>query len=290
MKSSLFLVAASAAVAVAGPLKARALETVVSTIHCTKTVTVGDPGPTQPPIFLENKVVVSTSLDALDRQQGGANQNHYPQPVPQPQPQPDPQPRPEPQPQPDPQPQPKPVPQPQPKPVPQPQPQPEPVPVPQPESDPNPPVGDANSYQNQMLRIHNEKRALHRNTPPMKSDPKLAQGAYKVAQSCVMEHNIKRDVDGGGYGQNLAAATTTLEVDRISGADKPTEFGVTAVKECCLGRVGITWLRLYDMPSRHDLSPGINLHRLSLPEAWQRSHKDGRERFTAHHSKLRPAL
>ncbi|KAI9779874.1 MAG: hypothetical protein M1816_003321 [Peltula sp. TS41687] len=59
-----------------------------------------------------------------------------------------------------------------------------------------------NEYQQTCLDHHNQHRANH-SAPLMAWDPGLEQSARVVAQTCVFRQ--KMDVDGGGYGQNIAA-------------------------------------------------------------------------------------
>ncbi|KAI9777286.1 MAG: hypothetical protein M1816_004811 [Peltula sp. TS41687] len=59
-----------------------------------------------------------------------------------------------------------------------------------------------NEYQQTCLDHHNQHRANH-SAPLMAWDPGLEQSARVVARTCVFRH--KMDVDGGGYGQNIAA-------------------------------------------------------------------------------------
>ncbi|KAI9780280.1 MAG: hypothetical protein M1816_003122 [Peltula sp. TS41687] len=77
---------------------------------------------------------------------------------------------------------------------------PEPAPTPKQNQDPVPFTG--NDYQSACLNHHNQHRANH-SAPAMSWDSDLEASARIVAQTCQFKH--KMDVNGGGYGQNIAA-------------------------------------------------------------------------------------
>jgi uncharacterized protein YkwD len=60
----------------------------------------------------------------------------------------------------------------------------------------------SNSYSQIVVDQHNVHRANH-SSPAMTWSQSLADTALKIAQTCVYGHSM--NVDGGGYGQNIAA-------------------------------------------------------------------------------------
>ncbi|KXT17446.1 hypothetical protein AC579_5695 [Pseudocercospora musae] len=64
-------------------------------------------------------------------------------------------------------------------------------------------------YSNLVIVHHNIHRSNH-SASPLDYDEGLASTAAKIAATCKFEHQM--DVDGGGYGQNLAAGTTEDEI------------------------------------------------------------------------------
>ncbi|CAK1361800.1 hypothetical protein CB0940_02871 [Cercospora beticola] len=79
-------------------------------------------------------------------------------------------------------------------------------PAPKPETPapaPSTPSGPASgSYADICLHHHNIHRANH-SAPALVWSDELAATAKKIADTCVYEHNT--EMDGGGYGQNIAA-------------------------------------------------------------------------------------
>jgi uncharacterized protein YkwD len=72
-----------------------------------------------------------------------------------------------------------------------------------------PPPG---GYAAKVIRHHNVHRSNH-SVPDVQWDQGLADTAMKIAQTCVYAHNT--DMDGGGYGQNIAAG---IPADNITAA------------------------------------------------------------------------
>jgi uncharacterized protein YkwD len=67
----------------------------------------------------------------------------------------------------------------------------------------------SNDYQNAVIYNHNVHRANH-SAPAMAWSPSLAATALKIAQTCVYAHSTA--VDGGGYGQNIAAGRPVNDI------------------------------------------------------------------------------
>ncbi|CAG2108950.1 unnamed protein product, partial [Medioppia subpectinata] len=64
-------------------------------------------------------------------------------------------------------------------------------------------------YTNKCLALHNQYRALHRNTPPMKANMTLMKSAKHYANHCAAQNKIKHSYGlglGWKYGENLWAA------------------------------------------------------------------------------------
>lgn len=77
----------------------------------------------------------------------------------------------------------------------------------------NPPsTGTATTYQQAVVNHHNYHRANHSSSDLVWSAA-LAQTAKKIADTCVYAHSM--DVDGGNYGQNIAAGVEAKYVSRI---------------------------------------------------------------------------
>lgn len=72
------------------------------------------------------------------------------------------------------------------------------------------PVGKATTYQQRVIAHHNVHRANH-SAPALQWDADLANTAATIAATCVYAHSM--DVNGGGYGQNIAAG---VEANNIS--------------------------------------------------------------------------
>ncbi|KID87674.1 putative effector 14 [Metarhizium guizhouense ARSEF 977] len=217
MKSSLLAVAACAVLAAAGPLKKRAMTTEWVTEFVTVTVTADDSEPTPeiPAVFVETEVVTLTpsappevkptpvfpDFPSVEIKPSTSIFSPPPKPT---------------------------VIQPKPE-VSTPAAPPPPAttsaaPPPPPATTsaappPSPSSGNSGSYADKMVQIHNECRSKH-SSPDLKWDQNLAISAEKIAKSCKFAHQM--DVDGGGYGQNIAAASS----DKNS---NPTDFGVNAV-------------------------------------------------------------
>ncbi|KAF2801373.1 PR-1-like protein [Mytilinidion resinicola] len=68
------------------------------------------------------------------------------------------------------------------------------------------------TYQAKVLDAHNCHRA-NNSAPAVSWDDALAATAQKIAETCIYAHSM--DVDGGGYGQNIAAGTEAARVDWI---------------------------------------------------------------------------
>ncbi|EFY87326.1 hypothetical protein J3459_010582 [Metarhizium acridum] len=233
MKSSLFAVAASAVLATAGPLKMRAMTTEWVTEYVTVTVTADDsePTPANPAVFVETEVVtltpsappkikptpISPDFPSVEVKSSTSVSSQPPKPT---------------------------VIQPKPE-IPTTSAAPPPSPAttsaaPPPSTtsaapSPSPSSGNSGSYADKMVQIHNECRSKH-SSPDLKWDQGLADSATKVANTCIFKHQM--DVDGGGYGQNLAAASTN--------GDSQTDFGVKAVGDMWYnGEVG-NYQNLYE--------------------------------------------
>lgn len=69
-----------------------------------------------------------------------------------------------------------------------------------------------NSYAQMVVDHHNLHRANH-SVPDLQWDESLASCAATIAASCVYAHNV--DVDGGGYGQNIAAGVPGNNVSAV---------------------------------------------------------------------------
>ncbi|PHH84359.1 hypothetical protein CDD83_2066 [Cordyceps sp. RAO-2017] len=127
-----------------------------------------------------------------------------------------------------------PAPTPEPK---QPEPEPEPVEQPPPSEAPShsrpapkekpnrgsyppPPSGDDgghDDYAKTMLKGHNDARSQHK-ASPLKWSPGLAKTAQESAEQCISNHdNHDKEVDGKGFGQNLAWNwdSSLSEADRV---------------------------------------------------------------------------
>lgn len=189
MKASLFLGVASAAMALAGPINRRALETEWVVEIVTVTVTAGQesaagvfiekpthhrPGPTRvrPISVRPTSVFVPKPTTTVI----------IPPPVETSQ---------------------EPVPEPEPEPTTS-EAAPEPAPTtsePAPEPTPDEPSG-LGEYEDLMLHHHNIHRANH-SAPALSWDATLATYASNTAKGCVFEHDM--DQGSGGYGQNLAS-------------------------------------------------------------------------------------
>jgi uncharacterized protein YkwD len=220
MKSSIFLAATGAMLAMAGPvdLRKRAMATEWEIEVVTVTVTAG-----------------SVPSGAVFLESSQQEPEPQPEPEPTPEPNPEPAPAPEPEPQPEPAPAPEPVPEPQPiveapkikkpEPVPQPKPkpQPKPEPVPEPETTtlvqkpkPTEDAGAGNGgqvdvsgdFKSTVLKHHNLHRMNH-SAPALQWDDQLAGWAKQLADTCVFEH----DTSMGTMGQNLASWGSTTDID-----------------------------------------------------------------------------
>jgi uncharacterized protein YkwD len=164
MKSSLFLLAAGAALALAGPLKERKIEYVYDVVYVTKTVTDGAV-PTKG-IFYHNQHKPKTSTSSTS---STTSTTTTPPPAPE-----------------TPAPTPSPEPAPQPEPVPVPVPSPEPAPAPAP-AVPAAPSGD--DFVTAALYAHNIHRANH-SAPAMEWSAEHAGYAAQVAASCHFAHDL----------------------------------------------------------------------------------------------------
>lgn len=72
------------------------------------------------------------------------------------------------------------------------------------------PVG--NDYVSQALAAHNNARAAHQ-APALSWDGGLAATAAQIAGSCVFAHSM--NVNGGGYGQNIALGLPASQIYNI---------------------------------------------------------------------------
>lgn len=70
----------------------------------------------------------------------------------------------------------------------------------------------ASGYQGLVMHHHNIHRANH-SASNLEWDAGLASTAQKIANLCVYAHNT--DMDGGGYGQNIAAGVDNSGIDRV---------------------------------------------------------------------------
>ncbi|KAK3053216.1 hypothetical protein LTR09_005842 [Extremus antarcticus] len=77
---------------------------------------------------------------------------------------------------------------------------------------PNPPKPGTFNYKNTVLHHHNIHRANH-SAPALTWSADLASTAAKIASSCIYGHNTA--VDGGGYGQNIAAGTPPNHISDV---------------------------------------------------------------------------
>jgi uncharacterized protein YkwD len=74
------------------------------------------------------------------------------------------------------------------------------------------PAGKATTYQQRVVDHHNVHRANH-SAPALQWDSQLASTAAKIAATCVYAHSM--DVDGGNYGQNIAAGVEANNVSAV---------------------------------------------------------------------------
>ena len=182
MKASLFLGVASAAMALAGPIRMpldkRALETEWVVEMVTVTVTAGKENAG---VFIEKPTSTIRKTEPIVVEPTSTS---VPAPPPAPEPTtsssapPPPPPAPEPTTT-------KIEPQPEPEPEPEPQPEPEPEPTPEQPTTPGP---DAD-YKDTMLYHHDIHRANH-SAPALKWDDTLAGYALNTAKGCVFEHDM----------------------------------------------------------------------------------------------------
>jgi uncharacterized protein YkwD len=165
MKSSLFLVAASALLASAGPMRKRAMVTDWVTQVVTVTVTEGLPAPT-PAVFVETKKIIHTPRPSpVTTIKAKPNTSSTPPPPP---------------------------------PAPKPTPPTTVVVQPKPTSTsvapvntpaPAPPASKLGDYASTMVQSHNTCRAKH-SAPAVEWDAELAQYALNTANTCVFAHDM----------------------------------------------------------------------------------------------------
>ncbi|KAF2216257.1 hypothetical protein CERZMDRAFT_116355 [Cercospora zeae-maydis SCOH1-5] len=93
---------------------------------------------------------------------------------------------------------------------PSPPPAPAPAPAPSPSSAPSGPA--SGSYADVCLYHHNLHRQNH-SAPALVWDDGLAATAQKIADTCVYAHNV--EMDGGGYGQNIAAGVPGNNISAV---------------------------------------------------------------------------
>lgn len=108
--------------------------------------------------------------------------------------------------------------------VPQPSAAPEKAPAPATSPAPAPPAPPApaapvqvpasNAYSDVVLYNHNVHRSNH-SAPALSWSDSLAATALKIAKSCDYNHNIA--MDGGGYGQNIAAGAPVNSINTVIG-------------------------------------------------------------------------
>jgi len=89
--------------------------------------------------------------------------------------------------------------------------------TPEPSSQPPAPTKPApapvlDSYSSKVVFHHNIHRLNH-TSPELSWDQGLADTAQKIASSCYYAHNT--DMDGGGYGQNIAAGTKPEDIAQV---------------------------------------------------------------------------
>lgn len=72
--------------------------------------------------------------------------------------------------------------------------------------------GDNPSYADIVVMHHNIHRANH-SAPDLQWDEGLASTAQKIGETCMYEHNV--EMDGGGYGQNIAAGAPPENISSI---------------------------------------------------------------------------
>lgn len=190
MRSSALLAATLAVGAFCSPF-AKPFEVVdvqIVTVYKTLTVKGSRPAPTKAP----EPVVVAPKIDFEEKEPKVEFVPVYtPKPVikePEPEPKPVVKPAPEPE--------------PEPEPVYQPKAEPEPAPT-----SPEPSYGD--DYKGKCLKHHNMHRANH-SVNALEWDDGLAATAQKHASTCTGQHNT--EMDGGGYGQNIARGVAPEKV------------------------------------------------------------------------------
>ncbi|KAG5978307.1 hypothetical protein E4U55_006280 [Claviceps digitariae] len=87
-----------------------------------------------------------------------------------------------------------------------------PQPAPKPASQPAPATNNKlNAYQKAVIDHHTLHRQNHTIHVPLEWDDTLAQYAANTANTCVFEHDMKQGT--GNYGQNLASMGTTDDID-----------------------------------------------------------------------------
>lgn len=210
MKPSILLVSYGAALAAAGPLSKRVMETEVVVEWVTRTVTEDTFGPTT----LPGEVIPDLHNYKTSTR---TRQGHTKLPAIQPTAEPEPEPKPEPIPPlaptlapipepvttPEPVATPTPEPKPQPKPEPKPEPEtttaskPEPTPEPAPQSAPKTTAKSApqstpstgNAYSDAAIKEHNIHRAVH-SAPALTWNQDLADAAQQLADTCVFAHDV----------------------------------------------------------------------------------------------------
>jgi len=72
--------------------------------------------------------------------------------------------------------------------------------------------GVVSTYPDIVVKHHNIHRSNH-SAPDLTWSDSLAATAQKIADSCVYAHNV--DMDGGGYGQNIAAGVDANNISAI---------------------------------------------------------------------------
>ncbi|KAF2454494.1 CAP domain-containing protein [Lineolata rhizophorae] len=86
------------------------------------------------------------------------------------------------------------------------------TPEPEPAATETPSESDGDDYISQCLNHHNAHRSNH-SAADLVWDEGLAATAMKIAQSCVYDHDT--EMDGGGYGQNIAAGVPAERVSAV---------------------------------------------------------------------------
>lgn len=82
-----------------------------------------------------------------------------------------------------------------------------------PKSTPSNPTGAAPTGYNDLVVYHHNLHRANHSCPDVEWSDDLYSSALEIAQSCVYAHNTK--VQGGGYGQNIAAGVEPANISAI---------------------------------------------------------------------------